>query len=145
MRTFSKYIAALLSTISLLACLLYLPKWPPGSPPERITCAAARVTKDLHTPFILVRYYRLNMAYTAPFVQHSTDADPHSYEVVLHSGYSMEAHKSFVGPTLQGRITLENARVKGYFAELDEETLRRVRADVGVQRVLLHGYVRLFD
>lgn len=77
------------------------------------------------------------MAYTAPFVQH--------YEVVLHSGYSMEAHKSFVGPTLQGRITLENARIKGYFAELNEETLRRVRADVGVQRVLLHGYVRLFD
>ena len=57
----------------------------------------------------------------------------------------MEAHKSFVGPTLQDRITLEDPRIKGYFAELDEATLRRVRADVGVEKVLQHGYVYQVD
>jgi len=84
------------------------------------------------------------MGYTARLVQYSTDSDPYGYEVVLHPGYSIEAHKSFVGAALQSRITLESARIKGYFAELDEEMLRRVRADVGVERVLQHGHVRLF-
>jgi len=144
MRTSGKYIAAFLGAI-ILACLLRLPEWPPGSPPERITAAAARVAGDLHTPFALVRHYRLNLGYTAPFIQYGTDHDPYSYEVVLHPGYSMEAHKSFVGPTLQDRITLENPQIKGYFAELDEATLQRVRADVGVERVLQHDNVHLVD
>ena len=56
----------------------------------------------------------------------------------------MEAHKRFVGrAALQERITLEDPRIKGYFAALDEAMLRRVRADVGVERVYQHGYLRL--
>ena len=145
MRTFSTYIAAFLATISLLVCLFQLPIWSPNSSPKRMTSAATRTAKDLHTPFVLVRYYRLNLGYTAPLVQHNTDKDPYSYEVVLHPGYSTEAHKSFVGPALKDQIILENPRIKGYFAELDEETLPRVRANVGVERVLRHGHVRLFD
>jgi hypothetical protein len=57
----------------------------------------------------------------------------------------MDAHKSFVGPALQDQITLENPRIKGYFAELDQAMLQRVRTDVGVERVLQHGYVGLFE
>jgi hypothetical protein len=123
--------------------LLRLPEWPPGSLPERLTAAAARVADDLHTPFALVRHYRPSLGYTAPLIQYSTHKDTYSYEIVLHPGYSMEAHKSSVGPTHQ--ITLENPRIKGYFAELDEATLQRVRADVGVERVLQHGHVHLAD
>lgn len=85
------------------------------------------------------------MGYTAPFVQHSTDADSFDYELVLHPGYSMEAHKSFVGPTLQVWITLESPWIEEYLAELDEEPLRRVTANVCVERVLQHDHVRLFD
>jgi hypothetical protein len=145
MRTSSKYIGAFLGTLAVLVCLLRLLEWPPGSLSGRRTAAAARVADDLHTPYALIRHYRLNLGYTAPFVQYGTDKDPYGYEVVLHPGYSMEAHKSFVGLALQDRITLENPRIKGYFAKFDEETLQRVRADVGVERVVQHSYVRLFD
>ena len=108
-----------------------------------MTATVARFAHNLHAPFVLVRHYRQNLGYTAPFVQQSTDRDPYSYEVVLHPGYSMEAHKSFVGSALQDQIILENAQIKGYFAKFDEPTLQRVRADIGVERVLQHGHIHL--
>jgi hypothetical protein len=134
MRTSTKYIAALLGILAVLVSLLRLPKWPPSSLPKHLTAAVVRVADNLHTLFALVRYYRPSLGYTALLIQYSTYKDTYSYEIVLHPGYLIEAYKSSIGPTHQ--ITLENPRIKGYFAELDKATLQRVRADVSVERVL---------
>jgi hypothetical protein len=72
MRTSRKYIAAFFGACSLLICLLQLPDWPSGSPPERITAAVARAADGIHTPFMVVRQYKLNLGYTAPLVRYST-------------------------------------------------------------------------
>ena len=143
MRATSKYIALFLATTFLAACMLWLPGWHPGSPPGRIAVVTARPFQALHPPFVLVRLYRQTTGYQAPLRQYSVEVVPNNYEVVLHPGYSMEEHKRFVGAELQDRITLENPRVPGYFAELDTATLQAVRADIGVDQVILEAIVTL--
>lgn len=144
MRTLSKYIASFFTITFLVVCLLWLPNWPPSSPPTRITAATTKSAQALYTPFVLVRFYRQRSYYQAPLYQFG-DIDyeaPPEYEVLLHPGYSMAEHKRFIGvDVLQGQIKLESPRIKGYLAELDEAVLHRVRADVGVDEVRRFGVV----
>lgn len=142
MRIFSRYIAAFVGATSLLVGFFCFPNWYwyPGSPAVRITTATARFYQDSHIPFALVRLYRQQAAYTAPLIQNNAELQPHYHEVVLHPGYSMEAHKNFVGAKLQRQIVLESPRIKAYFAELDEVSLQTVRADVSVDKILLQAY-----
>jgi hypothetical protein len=138
MRTPSKYIASFFTITFLAACLLWFPKWPPGSPPTRITAATSESARALYTPFVLVRFYRQRLRYQAPLYKYGDidDEAPPVYEVLLHPGYSMTKHKRFVGDdVLQGQIRRESPEIKGYIAELDETVLHRVRADVGVDEV----------
>lgn len=130
--------------MSLAVCLLWLPNWPPSSPPTRIKAAATKSAYALHTPFVLVRFYRQRLRYQAPLYEFG-DIDheaPPEYEVLLHPGYSITEHKRFIGAeVLQGQIRLENPRIKGYLAELDKAVLQRVRADAGVDEVRRFGVV----
>jgi hypothetical protein len=144
MRTLSKYVASFFTITFLAACLLWFPNWPPGSPPTRITAATTESARALHTPFVLVRFYRQRLRYQAPLYQYGDidDEAPPEYEVLLHPGYSMAEHKSFVGvDVLQSQIRRESPQIKGYLAELDEAVLQRVRADVGVDEVRRFGMV----
>lgn len=142
MRVPSRYIAAFVGATSVLVCLFWFPDWYwyPGSPAVRIAAATTNFAQDSYTPFVLVRLCRQQAGYTAPLIHNNAELQPHFHEVVLHPGYSMEGHKSFVGANLQRQIVLESPRIKAYFAELDEATLQTVRADVGVDKVLLQAY-----
>jgi hypothetical protein len=140
MRPPIKHIALFLATIFLETHLLWKLDWSPYSPSETLVLILARPFQDLHTPFALVRFYRQTTGrrpYQAPLIQPDGEVVPHSYGVHLHPGYSMEAHKLFVGAgDLQRQIAFEYRHELGYRAEgLDEAMLRAVRADVGVDRV----------
>jgi hypothetical protein len=142
MRPPIKHIAALLTMIFLETHLLWKLDCSPYSPSEFLATTLARLLQDLHTPFALVRLYRQTTArrrpYQAPLIQPEGEVLPHSYGVHLHPGYSVEAHKCFVGAAgdLRRHIAFEYRHELGYRAEgLDEAMLRAVRADVGVDWV----------
>jgi hypothetical protein len=101
----------------------------------------------LHTPFVLVRFYRQRTGdYQAPLLhQFGGEVVPNTYSVKLHPGYSMEEHVRFVGAELQRSITFEFRHGPGYHAELDEAMLQAVRADVGVDRVVPARMIRNDD
>lgn len=157
MRTPNRYIAALLFlfTTFLATCLLWQPGWSHISPGEIVIITADKIAKPfrrLHTPFVLIRLYRKSIGtYQAPLIRWSDEVEtPDSYAVALHPGYSMDAHKTFVGvERLQPCITSEEEmpefyHVPGYYyyyADLDEGMLEAVRADVGVDRVSVRSSV----
>jgi hypothetical protein len=157
MRATRRYIAALLLFTTFLAttCLLWQPGWSHITPVEILVVTAARIAKPfryVYMPFVLVRLYRKSIGtYQAPLIQWSDEVEtPDNYAVKLHPGYSIEDHKNFVGAEfLQPRITSEGEmpefhHVPGYhhyYADLDEAILKAVRADVGVDRVMIESSI----
>ena len=74
---------------------------------------------------------------------------PDSYFVRLHFGYDLETHKKVVGNGVDWNdavksVAEENERHGVYYiAELDEEDLTAVRADIGVDMVECDLYAEL--
>ena len=99
---------------------------------------------------ILQKFLKGNQPYKAPF--HLCDLEsrvPDSYFVLLHIGYDLETHKKVVGNGVDWNdavksVAEENERHGVYYiAELDEEDLTAVRADIGVDMVECDLYAEL--
>ena len=139
-----------LVTILALTISFFILLQPQASKNNPLTDSLARRRLLYQQYPMLHKFLKGNQPYKAPF--HLCELEsrvPDSYFVFLHFGYDLETHQTVVGNGIDLNDAIKSVAEENerhgvrYRAELDDEDLTAIRADIGVDMVECELYAEL--